>query len=311
MSLKAYFYLENFIKISVGFLFKSKLKNFASEVINSSVTDKEILSRVDYYISMKNSFELCDKSISIKEFNLRDYPSMPSIDLLRVLQYFPDELRFNTFLFDFKENFKIPTIVKCRPVGQSAVNCVLLKLNKFRFFNFPKDDLVFLKKTNTAIFRGACHKTHRKCFVETNYRIPKTDIKDTRKESRGKPYFSAFTTVKEQLRHKFIISIEGNDVASNLPWIMASNSIAFMTKPKFEGWFMQGRLIPNYHYVLLKDDYSDLEEKIDYYSSNEAEAHEINHNAKKHVAQFFDKRTELITSLLVLEKYFRLSGQMD
>ena len=92
---------------------------------------------------------------------------------------------------------------------------------------------------------------------------------------------------------------------------MASNSIAFMTKPKFEGWFMQGRLIPNYHYVLLKDDYSDLEEKIEYYSSNEEEALEINHNAKKHVVQFFDKRTELITSLLVLEKYFRLSGQMD
>ena len=39
----------------------------------------------------------------------------------------------------------------------------------------------FSKKANTAIFRGACHKTHRKCFVETNYRIPKTDIKDTRK----------------------------------------------------------------------------------------------------------------------------------
>ena len=45
-----------------------------------------------------------------------------------------------------------------------------------------------------------------------------------------------------------------------------------MPQPVFEGWFMQGQLKPNYHYVLLKDDYSDLEEKIDYFASNTDEA---------------------------------------
>jgi hypothetical protein len=73
---------------------------------------------------------------------------------------------------------------------------------------------------------------------------------------------------------------------------------------------MQGELVPDVDYVLLKDDYSDLEEKIDYYSSNDEEAMEIIRNAQNHVDQFFDEDNELLVSLLVLKKYFELSGQM-
>ena len=32
--------------------------------------------------------------------------------------------------------------------------------------------------------------------------------------------------------------------------------VAVMPKPKYESWFMEGKLIPNYHYILIKDDYS-------------------------------------------------------
>ena len=73
----------------------------------------------------------------------------------------------------------------------------------------------------------------------------------------------------EQLQNKFILCIEGNDVASNLKWAMSSNSLVFMTKkPKFETWFMEGTLIPGHHYVEIKDDYSDMIEKMDYYLSH-------------------------------------------
>ena len=68
--------------------------------------------------------------------------------------------------------------------------------------------------------------------------------------------------ISEQLQYKFILSIEGNDVASNLKWIMSSNSLAVMPKPKFESWFMEGLLIPDYHFVEIKRDYSDLEENL-------------------------------------------------
>ena len=65
----------------------------------------------------------------------------------------------------------------------------------------------------------------------------------------------------DHLAYKFIVALEGNDVASNPKWIMFSNSVAVMPKPRFETWFMEGRLIPNYHYVEIRDDYADLTEK--------------------------------------------------
>jgi hypothetical protein len=74
---------------------------------------------------------------------------------------------------------------------------------------------------------------------------------------------------------------------------------------------MQGKLIPNYHYVLLRDDYADLAEKIDYYTHHPQDALDIISNAQKHVAQFFDLRRERLISLLILKKYFVQSGQLE
>ena len=103
--------------------------------------------------------------------------------------------------------------------------------------------------------------------------------------------------------------IEGNDVASNLKWVMSSNSVAVMPRPKFESWFMEATLIPNFHYIEIKDDYSDLNDKLDYYIENVDKLKEISSNANNYVNQFRDKRDEKIISLLVMEKFFSLSGQ--
>lgn len=114
-------------------------------------------------------------------------------------------------------------------------------------------------------------------------------------------------TINQQLKYKYILSIEGNDVASNLKWIMSSNSLCFMAKPKYETWFMEGRLDADVHYVQVKDDYSDLEDKVAYYSENEDEALRIIANANAYVDQFKNKSRERLISLLVLEKYFKLT----
>jgi hypothetical protein len=285
-------------------------KNLSEKLLSAkSLLSEFEYSRVNYYCK-EISFSGLQNKVNLKELSVFDHPSMPCFDIKRYLRYFPASYFFEVDLTDQRSAPTGPTFVKCRPVSNENENYVLLKLNSSRFYDHPKDRVSFVEKKNIAIFRGPCHKPHRKEFIKKCYGLPNTDIGDTRKAVDGEEFHRSFTSREEQLKNKFIISIEGNDVASNLPWIMASSSLAFMTKPKFEGWFMQGRLIPNHHYVLLQDDYSDLEEKIDYYSSNTEEALEIINNAQNHVAQFFDKKRELMISLLVLEKYFRLSGQL-
>lgn len=95
----------------------------------------------------------------------------------------------------------------------------------------------------------------------------------------------------------------------NLKWVMSSNSVGVMPRPKYESWFMEGRLQPGVHYIEIKDDYSDLEDKIQYYSTHVEEAEAIIRNAHAFVEQFRDKEREELISILVLEKYFRHTKQ--
>ena len=111
-------------------------------------------------------------------------------------------------------------------------------------------------------------------------------------------------SIEVHLKYKFILCIEGVDVATNLKWVMSSNSIAVMAKPKIESWFMEKQLIANYHYIEIKDDYSDLEEKLTFYINNLDECLRIIKNANTYVNQFKDSKREKLISLLVLEKYF-------
>jgi spore maturation protein CgeB len=90
---------------------------------------------------------------------------------------------------------------------------------------------------------------------------------------------------------------------------MSSNSCAIMPRPTFETWFMEGRLVPGVHYIEIREDYADLEEKIRYYSAHHEEAEEIARNANEWCAQFQNPERELLIALLVMQKYFDKTKQ--
>ena len=117
--------------------------------------------------------------------------------------------------------------------------------------------------------------------------------------------------IYDQLAYKSIFCIEGVDTATSIKWVMSSNSVCVMPKPKYETWFMEGKLKGGIHYIEVKDDFSDAEEKIKYYSKHTDEALQIINNAHNHIKQFKDSKQERLISLLVLNKYFSLSGQND
>lgn len=270
----------------------------------------QINERVNYYCKLLHPFILNNDAKTHSDLSIWNGRSAQCLDFKQYLRFYSPRLAFYYLLGDVTTVPIVPTFLKSRPISSENSNSVILKLNTGRFYDFQKDRLSFNEKKPIAVFRGPCHKKHRQVFIDQTYRFPNTDIGDTRNSERLQPYYKGFMPQTDQLKFKYIISIEGNDVATNLSWIMASNSLAFMKKPKYETWFMQGKLVPDYHYVLLKDDYSDLPEKIDYYNRHTQEALDIISNAQKHVAQFFDHKQERLISLLVLKKYFELSGQM-
>ena len=137
------------------------------------------------------------------------------------------------------------------------------------------------------------------------------DLGHTGNKNLHRAWRKARISIAKHLPYKFLLALEGNDVASNLKWAMSSNSLVIAPKPKIETWFMEGSLEPNVHYLQIRDDYEDLEEKLDFCLSHPAFAQDIIHNAHQYVAQFFDVKREDLISLLVLEKYFYYTNQLD
>ena len=95
-------------------------------------------------------------------------------------------------------------------------------------------------------------------------------------------------SIKEQLRYKYLLAVDGNDKASGLNWQLASKSLVMMAKPTKISWLMEDKLIPNVHYVQLKDDFSDLEEKIEWCETHPNECQQIVNGANNFMTQFYN-----------------------
>lgn len=78
------------------------------------------------------------------------------------------------------------------------------------------------------------------------------------------PYLKDTMNISSFFEYRYIISVEGNDVSTNLKWAMASGSVVLMPKPRVETFFGEGLLRPYVHYLPIADDAHDLESKIKY-----------------------------------------------
>jgi len=321
--IKIEFFVGNIIKLCPpDSLYRNRLRKTLAKV--ETRPDKDyIYERVDYYNKMNSVVELPAESINehhrvnyryvgpLNGFTFSMFHSAYYFDSKEFTRWFNPSLRFGYYPGDVYFTPDFPAIVKSRLLANDNHNSVVLKLDKFRHFIFLNDPKPFHKKKNVAIFRGKIRESRdRRGFLEQYINHPMFDCGIV-----GKPHGSPEEwivpkiSLKKHLDYKFIMTLEGNDVASNLKWVMSTNSIAVMPKPTCETWFMEGKLIPDYHYIDVKPDFSDIVEKLQYYAENPQKAQEIIDHAHEFVDQFRDKERETLISLLVLKKYFEMTGQ--
>lgn len=232
-------------------------------------------------------------------------------DLAPLLRYFPADYRF---LYEYGDVIHVPAapaFVKSRPISDDNAAAVILKLDSVRHFYLHRDPLPFVAKKAQLVWRGAAHQPHRLAFLQRYHSHPRLDVGCVHRKSEGTPYHRPYLSVAEQLHYRYILSIEGNDVATNLKWILASQSLCFMTRPRYETWLLESRLQAGVHYVELADDYHDIDEKLDYYERHPDAAQTIIANANAYMQPFRDRKRETLCQLLVMQRYFSLSGQME
>jgi hypothetical protein len=306
---KPKYYILNYIRQLIpSSYYQARLKKKLRTSIDFDLVEK----RVAYYNKLNTTSKLTDAT---QLSNLKDVPGGKTyyFDLYEYSRFFNQSLKGHFFFGDIIEVPKEPGFVKSRPINTMNTNAVLLKWNKLRHFMFIETEKrSFLDKKNKLVSRGKVHKTqvHRIAFLEAYFGHPMCNIGKVNTNELNAIWKVNRMTIDEQLEYKFILCLEGNDVASNLKWVMSSKSIAVMSKPRFETWFMEGLLQPDYHYILIKDDYSDLEEKLAFYIKNQDKALCIIENANLYVAQFKNTKQEDLISLCTLKKYFEKTNQV-
>ncbi|GEM57787.1 glycosyltransferase [Flavobacterium columnare] len=305
------YYLGNILlNIVPKFIFRSQYPKLIID-FNTRPDKDYILERVNYYNKLNKNNSLPPNAKRLKDNKIEKAGSVYYYDTEFITRYFNPSLKFFSCYGDITHIPNEPSILKSRPILGNNQNSILLNLDKVRHFIFLKDGKTFDKKINKIIFRGKIiGKQQRIDFMNKFFSNPLFDLGDVSKNVTKKEWKVPKKTLWEHLDYKFIMALEGNDVASNLKWVMSSNSIAVMPKPTYETWFMEGKLIPDFHYIEVNADFSNLEEKINYYIENPSEANQIIKNANTYCKQFYDSKREKIIGLLVMKKYFEKTNQI-
>lgn len=282
---------------------------YKKEILNwkSNYNQQDLEARVSYYCRLKESREIdLAKATSIKEFK-KGKGIHYYFDLKECLHFFPKHF---AFLYAFGDDLTVydqPTIKKARPLTDTTDNSVIFKLNKGRHFQFVQDQNTWEEKQPKLVWRGAAYVENRKQFVQKFYQNSRMNIGQTNRHKEDVPWQLPKLSIQEQLEYQFIACPEGNDVATNLKWVLNSNSLCVMPKPTCETWFMEGELEAGIHFAEVAPDFSNVEEVMDYYINHPQEAKQIIENAHEHVAPFLDSKQETVISYMVLEKYFELT----
>ena len=322
-NIKSFYYLRHVLAALVPRIFYRL--QLQSELKKIKYYDEQyIFSRLNYYNKRKGRFKVSKNAMTNKELFFRQINIIKEnifkknmgvkkyttyfFDLYKLFSFFDNRKKLDFIFGDITKTQSIPTIVKSRPIINSD-DSIILNLNKVRHFHFINDHKKFLNKKNKAVWRGYGENSEaRQYFLKNYHHISIFNVGQTG-PILDAPWVKNFMSITEQLDYKFIFCIEGVDTATSIKWVMSSNSVCVMPKPKYETWFMEGALQPDVHYIEINDDFSDAEQKIKYFIEHPNKVLKIIKNAQAHVEQFKHAKREKLISLMVLDKYFALSGQ--
>ena len=218
---------------------------------------------------------------------------------------------------DNREDFNVPTIVKSVRILPQKKSRYILPLDYERHWrhvygvdlvdihhDLKEEKLVWRGATTGGFLSGSGGNTFRHSLAkrfdelsghnigfsqivaehtERDCDIPLTRLKDMVREH---------LSLKQQLKYKYLLALEGNDVASGLKWMLYSNSTVLMPKPTCESWACESFLEEFVHYVPVNKDLSDLNAKVDWCQSNPKHAKLIAQNGRNFMSSFLCKETE-------------------
>ncbi len=260
------------------------------------------------YLDLINNY----KNINSTQFFYQTY----IYPIINILKYKNIEDQNKPFLISFDSNNNLSNLsgVFSKLRGIDDENTIIFKfepineLNKIKYIK--KIDIPWNKKNNKLFWRGRQSSDYnslstilvKKYF---NYKNKNIDISyENNNNLKYNDFSRNIVTDHEILKSKFLIYLENHDTLVDLKCKMFSNSVIFMVKPTRSSWFMEELLIPNTHYILIKNDLSDLEEKYNWALKNQHICRQIVKNSNDFVNNFLNLENEYFIQQQLYNLYF-------
>ena len=105
----------------------------------------------------------------------------------------------------------------------------------------------------------------------------------------------------KQQEYKYLLSLPGNDVPSSLRTDLLTGCVTLMPEPFWECVWFYG-LRPYVHYVPLRADLADLEERLEWCRDNDAQCREIAAAARAFALRYFEPSLEFKVQSRMIER---------
>jgi hypothetical protein len=202
--------------------------------------------------------------------------SLPNIGTL-------GKVNINIYTDDYHDNFSDDTFYFCVDNYEKISNCI----PDFSFYSWAEvgifsyknlfNELLQVSQTEPlydVLFWAGNINVHpsRKLFYDKFKNIPGYEIHfiDPDKDN----YLQNIISLKDHAKYKYLIDIEGRGYSGRLKYLLMMGRVVFVQERKWKAYY-EYELEPFIHYVPIRNDFADLDEKLDFVRANPSVYSEI------------------------------------
>ena len=166
-------------------------------------------------------------------------------------------------------------------------------LNLTNWANFPRCKLALLSLT------------HPKELDAKVTRVVQCE-NDTKELIHSKGLVASTVDRIDHLKYKYLVDVDGNSCSfERYFWLLLSNSLVIKQVTPYVQWYY-GALKPYKHFLPVKEDLSDLMEKISWARTHDSEAKAIAQNATQFVQENLTDEDTLVYLKHLLDEYAKI-----
>lgn len=150
----------------------------------------------------------------------------------------------------------------------------------------PMENYPRLKLIDWARSSPLRDRLHVDVALTGHPQLPSDAAKTTRLQRLYPAGRASFIDVKDQFNAKYLIVVDGNTWPNRTAAFLHSGSVVLLATA-FQDWVFR-KLVPWVHYVPIRLDFSDLDERLEWLMDNDAVARSIGAAGRKHAEEELD-----------------------